>query len=402
MKGSVKARPGKNGVKTWRIRVDAGIDEFTGRRRQVSRTFRGSQSGADRLLRKLMTELENGTHVSPNSITVSELMDRWLKSVAVKVRPNTLDCYRGPIRTYIKPALGKLRATSLVPERVNGFYRELMDSKGARTKRPLSARTVQLTHRILSMAFDWGISQQIVGRNPARAASPPRPRRPEIHVPDSGTTSLILEHLQVHSPWAVPIVAFAVRTGMRRGEIVALQWRDVDLDAVNPSVSVRRSIVFLDNGDISVGAPKTASGTRNVLLDNPTVALLRERRSEVERMASLRGTKVPAADHVFGDVEGRPVRSSSISRAFRRAAKAVGSPVTAFHSLRHLHATELLKVGVHPRIVQDRLGHGDIAVTLNTYSHVEPGLQVKAADAFNQAFDFEMPISENKMKKVLA
>lgn len=391
MKGSVKERPGKNGVKTWRVRVDAGIDEFTGRRRQVSRTFQGSQTGAYTLLRKLMTELENGTHVGRSSITVSELMDRWLKSVAVKVRPNTLDCYRGPIRTYIKPTLGKLRATSLAPERVNGFYRELMDSNGARTKRPLSARTVQLTHRILSMAFDWGVSQQIVGRNPARAANPPRPRRPEIHVPDSGTISQILEYMQDHSPWVVPIVAFAVRTGMRRGEIVALQWRDVDLDAVNPSASVRRSIVFLENGDISVGAPKTAAGTRNVLLDSPTVSLLRDRRTEVERMAKLRGASIRTSDHVFGGVDGEPVRSSSISRAFRRAAKSVGSPVTAFHSLRHLHATELLKVGVHPRIVQDRLGHGDIAVTLNTYSHVEPGLQVKAADDFNRAFNFTLP-----------
>ena len=161
-------------------------------------------------------------------------------------------------------------------------------------------------------------------------------------MPDSGTTSQILEHLQAHSPWVVPIVAFAVRTGMRRGEIVALQWRDVDLDAVNPSVSVRRSIVFLDNGDISVGAPKTASGTRNVLLDNPTVALLRDRRAEVEGMAKQRGTSVSGSDHVFGDIERRPVRSSSLSRVFRRAAQAVGSPVTAFHSLRHLHAIELL------------------------------------------------------------
>ncbi|MDA1280825.1 MAG: tyrosine-type recombinase/integrase [Chloroflexi bacterium] len=149
-------------------------------------------------------------------------------------------------------------------------------------------------------------------------------------MPDSETVSQILEHLQAHSPWVVPIVAFAVRTGMRRGEIVALQWRDIDLDAVNPSASVRRSIVFLDNGDVSTGSPKTASGTRNVLLDNPTVALLRDRRSEVERMAKLRGIKVRAANHVFGDVDGEPVRSSSVSRAFRRAAQAVGSPVTAF------------------------------------------------------------------------
>jgi integrase len=391
MKGSIVARLGKNGHKAWRLRVDVGIDELTGKRRQASRTFTGSKGDAEKALRSFITELENGTHVGRSSITVTDLVDRWLSAVAVKVRPNTLDCYRGPVGSYVKPALGAIPAAKLTPERLNRFYSDLLSSTGKRSKRPLSRRTVALTHRVVSMAFDWAMTQQIVARNPAKAASPPRPHRPEIHVPDSDTTSAILGYLQVHSPWAVPIVAFAVRTGMRRGEIVALQWRDVDLESANPSASVRRSIVFLANGGISVGAPKTESGRRNVFLDAPTVELLRSRRREVQRMAAQRGTKVKGTDHVFGDLEGHPIRSSSLSRAFRRAAQAVGSPVTAFHSLRHLHATQLLKIGMHPKIVQERLGHGDITVTLNTYSHVEPGLQAKAADAFNQAFEFALP-----------
>lgn len=393
MKGSITRRPGKNGAVAWRCRADDGVDPVTGRRRQISRTINGSKADAERELRRLIAELESGSHTDRSSMTVGELLKLWLDSVAVSVRPNTMDCYRGPANSYIIPAIGRMPAAKLTPEQINGFYRKLLGTTGKRSKRPISARTVALTHRVLSMALDWGVRQRIVAHNPANAATAPKSRRAEIHVPDSESTSAILEYLQAHSPWAVPIVAFAVRTGMRRGEIIGLQWRDVDLESTNPTVSVRRSIVFLANGQMSVGAPKTDSGKRNVFLDAATVSLLRDRRTEMVRMASLRGESVKGSDHVFGDLDGRPLRSSSLSRAFRRAAQAVGSPVTAFHSLRHLHATELLKVGVHPRIVQDRLGHGDITVTLNTYSHVEPGLQARAAEAFDNAFTFTLPVN---------
>jgi len=282
-------------------------------------------------------------------------------------------------------------AAKLTPARLSAFYGELLKTTGRRSKRPLSQRTVALVHRILSMAFNWGLTHQLVGANPAKAVIPPKVRRPDLQVLDASTVSAILEVLQSRSPWAVPIVAFAIRTGARRGEILGLQWRDVDLDAPAPGVTVRRSLVHLDNGAIVTGEPKTEKGTRTITLDRPSVEILRQRFAEASASAALMRRAVRLADHVFGDPEGKRLRPDSLSRAFARAAREAEASNASFHGLRHLHATELLRAGIHPRVVQERLGHGDVTVTLNTYSHVVPGLQERAAEAFDQTFAFAMP-----------
>jgi len=396
MKGSISPRPGKNGTKTWFLRVNAGRDVTTGKRRQTTRTVHGGKADADRELRRLIRDVEAGAYVRSTGLTVAELLERWLDAVSVSVRPNTFESYCGPLRAYAIPAMGRTPAAKLTPERIATLYRDLLNTTGRRSKRPLSRRTVGMVHRLLSMAFNWGLTQQLVALNPVRAVIPPQVRHAELQVLDASMFSSILTILQGRSTWAVPVVAFAVRTGARRGEILGLQWRDVDLTSPSPSVVVRRSLVLLDSGAVVIGAPKTDKGKRAVFLDRPSVELLRRRREEADFAAALIGRSVRPTDHVFGDPEGKRLRPDSLSRAFARAAKKAGAPNATFHGLRHLHATELLRAGMHPRIVQERLGHGDVTVTLNTYSHVVPGLQERAAETFDEAFPFAMPAPEKQ------
>ena len=123
----------------------------------------------------------------------------------------------------------------------------------------------------------------------------------------------------------------------------------------------------------------------------PGLMLAAEAWERAMGVAGFVGRKIVPGDYVWGGIEGKPLRPQSLSRAFARVAREVRAPNTSFHGRRHLHATELLRAGVHPRVVQERLGHGDVTVTLNTYSHVVPGLQERAAAAFGQAFAFAMP-----------
>ncbi len=172
------------------------------------------------------------------------------------------------------------------------------------------------------------------------------------------------------------------------------------VDGRAPRVWAGRSLVHLDNGDVVIGEPKTAKGTRTVTLDGPSAEILALRREEAMAVAGFVGRKIGPGDYVFGGLEGKPLRPHSLSRAVARAAKEVKAPNTSFHGLRHLHATELLRAGIHPRVVQERLDHGDVTVTLNTYSHVVPGFQERAAETFDEAFAFTMP--ESRERRLIA
>lgn len=295
------------------------------------------------------------------------LRDHWLPGLRSQVRPGTWAEHRSKVEVHLAPAIGGLRLQRLGPGHLNAVYADLLE-------RGLSARTVLHVHatirRALADATRWGL----VPRNVALLASPPRPGRPELQVWTAQQLRAFLAAVEGDRLYALWLLAAS--TGMRRGELLGVQSPDVDLGRAR--VAVRRSLVTVGH-EVVVSEPKTAKGRRSVALDPATVATLKAWRKHqmAERLAW--GPAWTDSGQVFTLEDGRPLHPREVTRAFSRLVLAAGVPIIRLHDLRHTHATLALAAGVHPKVIQERLGHANIAITLDTYSHTVPALEEQAA-----------------------
>jgi integrase len=293
--------------------------------------------------------------------------------VGGSVKPITFESYERLVRVHIAPALGRLKLKALSPAHLQGFYRERLDAG-------LSPRTVQylhvLLHKALKQALRWGL----VPRNVCEAVDPPRVYREEIQPLSPRQALALLEVAREVRLEALYVLA--IHCGLRQGELLGLRWEDIDLEA--RTLQVRRTLTAGKSGP-AFTAPKTAKSRRSVRLTSGAVTALRHHREhqleERERLAGL------WQDHglVFATEVGTPLhRSNLTSRSFKPLLKKAGLPHSVrFHDLRHTCATLLLSKGVHPKLVQELLGHSNVSITLDTYSHILPGMGNKAANAMD-------------------
>ena len=341
-------------------------------------------------LRDMLTDASRGELVDPSRQPVGAYLDEWAEGL--RLAPSTIASYRKNIRLHIKPALGTVPLAALTTERVDRLYRELERSGRAdhRQGEGLSPRTVRYVHTILSAALGAAVKTKRLARNPAADASPPTAKQakaPEMHPWTAGQLAAFLGWAREHAPAGFPLWHVLAFTGMRRGEALALRWRDVDLDAA--TVRIRRSAGMIRNAGEGAGVVEgdTKSGKpRLVDLDGPTVAVLRAYRRERGALA-LQLARDDAL--VFGDIEGQHRNPEHVSRQFGRdVTRCCGElgtdalPGIRLHDLRHSHATVLLTAGVPVHVVSQRLGHASAVVTMTVYAHVLPGSQRDAADRF--------------------
>ncbi len=232
----------------------------------------------------------------------------------------------------------------------------------------------------LHQSLEAAVKLGLILRNPADAVTPPRFQRAEIHVMDEDDVHSFLEAAKSTPYYA--LFYTSLFTGMRRSEILALRWCDVDLTMCE--LSVTRTLHHLLDGRMVFRAPKTAKGRRLIALSPSTALVLKELKEKAKAEHILMGTVLKDSDLVFSYVNGEPLLPDSISQAWRRLAKHLGLSGIRLHDARHTHASLMLKQGIHPKIVQERLGHASIQITLDTYSHVAPGLQKAAAIKFDE------------------
>jgi len=393
----------------FQFRTKAGAERFgykhtvlaaDGRRRQVLR--RRDENGqpwltrqdAANALREAIVKACKGSWIEPSRQPVGEYLETWLSGL--RLAPSTMASYRKNVRLHIQPYIGAMALASLTSARLTALYRELetsgrRDQKGERTGLPLSPRTVRYIHTIISAALDAAVQDEapLLERNPAVKAKPPtvkEAKSPEMHPWDASQLGAFLDwsadKSPLHAPWHV-----LAMTGMRRGELLALRWRDIDLDA--GTISIRRSVgVVKTKGQpeqITEGGTKTCR-PRVIDIDPATAAVLRTWKSERGAMALqlARGGSV-----VFGNREGSFRHPETFSKLFgkaqERCVRTLGTdalPRIRLHDLRHTHATLLLRDRESPNVVSERLGHASVAVTLSIYNHVLPGDQKAAAARF--------------------
>jgi len=319
--------------------------------------------------------------IATEELDVRSYLEQWLGHMRGRVRPSTHRGYRGLLHQYAIPAIGSMKLSDLHPLQLQHLYDDLLSTpERGRSRTGLSTGTVLNLHRVLVQSLGWAVRWGLIGTNPASAAQPPRPRRPEFVAVDQPLAERILA-LVSGTRLELP-VAIAIATGLRRGEILALRWRDMDEDY---SVAhVRRSVEPVDGHTFQ--EPKTARSRRAVVLPGFLRPYLERQRADQARRRGRLGDAWREGDLVVDAGDGWALNPVTLSGAWGKFVRRHGLPPLRFHDLRHGHATLMLLQGVHRKIVSERLGHSSIGITLDIYSHVLPSMQSEAAKAFDDLF----------------
>lgn len=373
-RGSV--RQADNG--TWGFIVDVGVGVD---RRQTRRRGFATRKAAQAELTRVLGSLEQRTYVPPKRQTLGEfLTDVWLPAIEHTIKPGTFESYRRNVRLHMagRP-IGRRPLQEVEPSELNALYSALM--AGDADHRALGARSVAYVATILHRAFRDAVRWQALIRNPAQAADPPRSSaHKEMQTWNGAQLRTFLDsidHDRLRGCWWL-----LANTGMRRGEALGLRWSDIDLGA--GTIRITRTLITTDAQrkgapGMAWGTPKTAKGRRTVALDPSTVTALRTHRTRQLEERLAMGADYQDQDLVVCQIDGVPIHPKTISYQFGKATRIAKLPRIRLHDLRHTHATLALRAGVHPRIVQERLGHANVSITLDTYSHVDLDMQAAAA-----------------------
>jgi len=357
---------------SYTVVVNLGADPKTGKRRQQWVTVRGTKKDAERRLSELLNQLDTGTFVKASKATVADYLARWLQDyVRPNLSPRGFERYESIARVHLVPDLGAIALTQLRPEHLQKHYASKL-SDG------LSPRSVRYQHVVLHKALQTAMKWGLVARNVADGVDVPRARQVEMQTWDEYEVARFLEAAAGSRYYA--LFHTALFTGMRRSELLGLQWRDIDFHQMH----VSRSLHQLRDGRYVFAQPKSTRSRRTIALSPSSVLILKDHRDREEGIRAMLGMLSKGEDLVFSTPEGKPLRPNTVSRAWTGLASRADVRVIRFHDARHTHASLMLKQGVHPKIVQERLGHASVQITLDTYSHVAPGLQEAAAESFDK------------------
>lgn len=364
---------------SWEVCIPLGYDEQAKRYRRSYVTVRGTRADAERRRRELLTAKENGTSVDPSRLTVSAYLTGWVQQCEARgLAPRTVEGYESIVKLYLTPRIGSVPLQKLAPAQIEKLYADLLATG-------LSDRTVLHAHRALHCALRRAVRLRLIPANPADAVDAPKPKRTEMHVLDVAGMNRLLRLLREGDDSLLHMAALvAVTTGLRRGELLALRWADVDLDAA--TVTVQRSLQKTKAAGLSFKEPKTARSRRTVTLPQRTVRELKAHRARQAQQRLLVGLGYNDLDLVFAQADGRPVDPDAISSAFSKFRDDNDFEVR-FHDLRHTHATLMLNARQPLRLVADRLGHSTAVLTIDTYAHTLPGQDAEAAEQFDSFLD---------------
>lgn len=324
-----------------------------------------TQKEAQAKLRLLLADADKGI-LPPEKLTLGEYLKRWLEDVAKpSVRPTTYRSYEQLIRVHISPLLGKVKLGDLQPAHVQKLHATMQAQGRARN-------TVQRAHRVLHNALNRALAWGYIQRNVCTVVHPPTPERNKLRTLTPEQVKALLSETR-GGRWDA-LVTLAIATGMRKGELLGLNWADVDLE--RGVLRVQRQL----DRDGRLSEPKTHTARRGIHLPPSTVAVLREHRLHQNEQRLLLGPEWVDEGLVFCTHQGRPLDPRNVNREYKMLPRRAGLPDVRFHDLRHTAATLMLLQGAPVKVVQGRLGHSQISLTLDTYSHVLPSMDREVAD----------------------
>jgi len=365
----------KNGIRkrgnSYAIFISLGKDPTTGRYNYHWETVRGTKKEAEKRRTELLHQLDTGAFIKPTKTTFAEYLERWLQDYArPNISPRSYERYSGIVKKYLIPEMGDIALTQLKPEHIQRHYTNIRN-KGLKPETRRFHHAV--IHKALQTALKWGL----LHRNVADGVDVPKNGHSEMRTWDDFEVRHFLDTAKDSVYYA--LFHMALFTGMRRSELLGLQWRDVELQQIH----VCRALHHLKDGSYIFTQPKSEKSKRAIALSPSSVLVLAEHKERQQAIRTMLGETLGKDDLVFSTPQGSPLRPNTITRAWTMLAIKAGLKPIRLHDARHTHASLMLKQGIHPKIVQERLGHSTISMTLDIYSHVAPGLQEAAARSFD-------------------
>ena len=366
MRGNITRR----GKSSWRLKFDGDPDPVTGKRRIRYVTVKGKRAEAEAELARLLTDANKGMLPEASKITLADYLLQWLDGKDLS--PRSREQYLDIVERQIIPMLGRVELQKLKPVEVKVWLAGLRGRDGRR----LHPRTHHHAYRVLHGALAEAVKLELVSRNVACAATPPKITATEIESLTGAEIVAVLDTLKGSRIYAVAALAFA--TGMRRGELLALRWRNVDL--AKAMLTVEHSLEQTKAG-LRFKEPKSMHGHRSISLPTSAVAMLtRHRKEQLEIRMALGMGKHDTDAVVFCNLDGSPISPNNFSATWRVAIRKAGFRVS-FHACRHSHASALIAAGLDVVAVSRRLGHSSPVITLRTYAHKFESTDTRAAEA---------------------
>ncbi|WP_018249051.1 tyrosine-type recombinase/integrase [Orenia marismortui] len=363
----------KQGENTWEITISTGKDPVTGKYGRIYETVQGNKTQAKKRMMELEYELEHSTYIKPSELTLSELLHQWYQDYAqTNLAPSTQEYYDIIINSHIIPLLGGIKISDLEPMHIQRYLSEkLRNGRLDGKSGGLSNKSVKRHYTVINQVLKYAAKLQVIENNPAKYVDPPKPENPEIQALKQEELEKILD---IAKGWIHDFIYIAAFTGMRRGELLALRWKDVNFK--DKSLQIRQSVSKLSGGRLIYREPKTKSSIRLISIDDDIVKILKCRNKEQKENKLKLGSQYNNKYNlVFAKENGDPYLPLYTTRQFNKVAEKANLSNFRLHDLRHTHATLMLQAGIHPKIVQERLGHSSITQTLDTYSHITPSMQ---------------------------
>lgn len=373
--GSIYKRPDG----TWVGQVSVGHDPTTGKLKRKSFYGKTRKEVADKIAQALQ-EVRSGTYIEPAQTTFGEWLDKWLTGYKKgQLKPSTYESYEMLINVHIKPVLGKVPLAKLQAHMLQTFYNDKLAAGRANGKGGLSTRMVRYLHAVIRQALEQAVKEGLLTRNVADATSPPVIKNKQFRPLTEEELLKFFDAVKYDQLFAAYVLA--ATTGLRRGELLGLCWDCVDLE--QGIITVKRQLLVLKDGLTLEETTKSKSGKRSIVLTDDAIRELKAHRKRQLQEKLLLGEAYQDNGLVFCRKDGTPLDPREFTKRFQRYLEKAGLPKVRLHDLRHTHASLLLARGVHPKVVQERLGHSSITITLDLYSHLAPGLQEAAAATLN-------------------
>lgn len=363
----------------WCCQVTVGINPETGKPKRKTLYGKTRREVADKLT-KALQEINSGAYIEPTTYTLGQWLDKWMTDYKkVQLKPGTYASYEYLIDIHIKPALGRTPLAKLQAHMLQSFYSEKLQTGRYDGEGGLSTRTVRYLHAIVRQALEQSVREGMLPRNVADATNPPVVQNKPIRPLNEQELVQFFQEAREDRYFAAYVLV--ATTGMRRGELCGLCWDSVDLE--QGVAVVQRQMLVLKDGLSLEDTTKSKSGRRSIILTDDAVRELKAHRRGQAKERLLLGPAYQDNNLVFCKEDGSPIDPRDFTKRFQRILGRAGLPKVRLHDLRHTHASLLLARGVHPKVVQERLGHSSITMTLDLYSHLTPGLQEAAAASLN-------------------